>query len=116
MVDLIPVDSQVIIKLEKEIAGEIFSRADSRYKSEPRGKYQSTANFIAKPRNTKEISKIIKLANVIGFGVVPYAGGSGLVGGQISLSGHPLVLSLERINKVRSFDSVSGVINVEQSK
>ena len=113
MVDLIPVDSQVINKLEKEIEGEIFSHANSRYKSEPRGKYQSTANFIAKPRNTKEISKIIKLANLIGFGVVPYAGGSGLVGGQISLSGHPLVLSLERINKVRSFDSVSGVINVE---
>ena len=35
--------------------------------------------------NIMEISKIIKLANLIGFGVVPYAGGSGLVGGQIPM-------------------------------
>ena len=113
MSDLLPVDSKIIGILENTISGDIFSSLDEKYKMEPRGKFNNTAQFVAKPRNAKDVSEIIKSANSLGFGIVPYSGGSGLVCGQISTSGQPLLLSLERLNKLRDFDPISGVIKVE---
>ena len=113
MSDLRPVDSKIIEILEKTISGDIFSSLDEKYKMEPRGKFNNTAQFVAKPRNAKDVSEIIKSANSLGFGIVPYSGGSGLVCGQISTSGQPLLLSLERLNKLRDFDPISGIIKVE---
>ena len=113
MSDLQPVDSKIIGILENTISGDIFSSLDEKYKMEPRGKFNNTAQFVAKPRNAKDVSEIIKSANSLGFGIVPYSGGSGLVCGQISTSGHPLLLSLERLNKLRDFDPISGIIKVE---
>ena len=99
--------------LGKRFLMRFFSILDEKYKFEPRGNFQNTAIYIAKPINTLQVSKIMINANAIGFGVVPYSGGSGLVCGQISLKGQPLLLSLERLNKIREFNPVSGVVKVE---
>ena len=69
MSDLRPVDSKIIEILENTISGDIFSSLDEKYKMEPRGKFNNTAQFVAKPRNAKDVSEIIKSANSLEFGI-----------------------------------------------
>ncbi len=113
MSNLKNVDSEIIENLSRCIPSNVFSKIDDKYRLEPRGKFFSTAKFVAKPSDTNEVLEIVKLANSVGFGVVPFSGGSGLVGGQIATNGQPLLLSLERLNKYRDFDPISGIITVE---
>ncbi len=59
-----------------------------------------------RPGSAAEISAILKLANETGTPIVPQGGNTGLVGGQIpDESGHEIVLSLERLDKIRSVDA-----------
>jgi FAD/FMN-containing dehydrogenase len=68
--------------------------------------YAGRAALVLRPGSTKEVSEILKVANAAGVGVVPQGGNTGLVGGQIpSPSGAEIVLSLSRLNKVRSIDA-----------
>ena len=83
MKNLVPVNEQIIEILSRDTSSDIFSNLDEKYKFEPRGNFQNTASYIAKPRNTFQVSKIMNQANTIGFGVVAFSGGSGLVCGQI---------------------------------
>ena len=66
-----------------------------------------------KPRSTKEVSKCLKLATQYKIGVVPWSGGTGLVGGQIAPDKYSVTLSLERMNKIKNFSSINQSIEVE---
>ena len=74
-----------------------------RYLEEPRARFAGQALTLVKPRDVAEVSAIIKLCNMHKIGVVPYGGGTGLVGGQVMPDGPaPVILSLERMNKLRA--------------
>lgn len=74
-----------------------------RYLEEPRGRYQGQAGGLALPRTVNEVATLIRACNAAQVGVVPYGGGTGLVGGQIAPDGAAvLVLSLERMNTIRA--------------
>ena len=60
-----------------------------------------------KPRTTEEVSKIVKYCNEKRIGIVPQGGNTGLVGGSVPVRDE-LVLNLSNLNKIRSFDPVSG--------
>ena len=76
-----------------------------------RDKYQGQAVMVLCPQNTAEVSQILALANETGTSVVPQGGNTGLVGGQIPFEGgDEIVLSLSRLNKVRSVDPVGNVM------
>ena len=62
-----------------------------------------------KPRTTEEVSKIVKHCNEKRIGIVPQGGNTGLVGGSVPVRDE-LILSLSNLNKVRSFDPVSGKV------
>ena len=66
-----------------------------------------------KPRSTKEVSECLKLATKYKIGVVPWSGGTGLVGGQIAPDKYSVTLSLERMNKIKNFSSINQSIEVE---
>ena len=66
-----------------------------------------------KPRSTKEVSDCLKLATQYKIGVVPWSGGTGLVGGQIAPDKYSVTLSLERMNKIKNFSSINQSIEVE---
>ena len=76
------------------------------YLTEPRGVYRNKSLHVLKPRSTKEVSKCLKLANKYKIGVVPWSGGTGLVGGQISPDKYCVTLSMEKMNKIRNFVSI----------
>ncbi len=67
---------------------------------------------VIKPKNTKEISQIMKLANRENFSVTPRGGGTGLVAGCVPIYGG-IVLSLERMNKVLEIDKKNLMATVE---
>ena len=78
------------------------------------GRYRGHSTTVLKPKTTQEVSQILKWCNANELAVVPQGGNTGLVGGCISTNGE-LILSLSNMNKVRSFDAVSGPSNLSLS-
>ncbi len=83
------------------------------YLTEPRGRWQGQGIVLA-PGSTEEVARIAAACNAARIGIVPYSGGTGLVGGQIYEQGPaPIVLSLERMNKVRDVYPSENVMVVD---
>jgi FAD/FMN-containing dehydrogenase len=90
-------------KLRAALPAKAVKNAEPRYLEEPRGRYHGQDTFIALPETAEQLSKIVRLANEDRVGIVPYGGGTGLVGGQVAPEGpRPLIVSLERMNKIRA--------------
>ena len=67
---------------------------------------------VAKPRSSKEVSTIVRLANEHEVAIVPSGGRTGLAGGAVAKNGE-LVLSLARMNKMGAVDTVGRTLHVE---
>lgn len=93
----------------------LTSEADKApYLTEWRGYYRGRTPAVLRPGSAQEISAILKLANETGTSIVPQGGNTGLVGGQIpDESGRELVLSLERLDKIRAVDPAGSTITAE---
>lgn len=72
-------------------------------------KYRGHAKLVVKPGSTDDVSKILKYCNDNMLAVVPQGGNTGLVGGSVPVFDE-IVISLARMNEVRSFDDVSGIL------
>jgi len=84
------------------------------YLDEPRKKFHGKAAAIVLPKTTQEVSKILRLANDTNTKIVPQGGNTGLVGGQVpDDSGDQIVLSLKRLNKIRSIDPEQNSMVIE---
>ena len=84
------------------------------YCQEPRNKFFGKSALVLKPGTTREISDVVKLANALNVAIVPQGGNSGLVGGQTpDSSGNQVILSMERLNHIRSLDADSSVVIAE---
>lgn len=70
-------------------------------------KYRGQSQLVLKPKNTQQVSQILKYCNEQRLAVVPQGGNTGLVGGSVPVFDE-IVLSLSSMNKIRSFDPVSG--------
>ena len=67
---------------------------------------------VLRPGSTREVSELLKIANETSTAIIPQGGNTGLVGGQIPHNGE-IVLSLNRMNKIREVDPVSNTITCE---
>jgi FAD/FMN-containing dehydrogenase len=75
---------------------------EPRYLEEPRGRFVGQAAALVTPATTGEVAATLRLAAEAHVGIVPYGGGTGLVGGQVLPDGPAhVVLSLERMNAIR---------------
>lgn len=93
----------------------LTSQADmAPYLTEGRGLYHGATPLVVKPGSTAEVSALLKLASETGTSVVPASGRTGLVGGHVPRDGgRDIVLSLERMNRVREVDPVANVMVVD---
>ena len=81
------------------------------YLTENRGLYHGATPLVLKPGSTEEVSAILKLASETKTPIVPASGRTGLVGGQVPRDGgRDVVLSLERMNRIREVDPVANVL------
>ncbi|RHZ84809.1 hypothetical protein Glove_74g25 [Diversispora epigaea] len=70
-------------------------------------KYRGKSKLIVRPKTTKQISEILKYCNDRRLAVVPQGGNTGLVGGGVPVFDE-IVISTNNLNKIRSFDHLSG--------
>jgi D-lactate dehydrogenase (cytochrome) len=76
--------------------------------------YRGQAMAVVRPRNTEQVSRVIALASEAGISIVPQGGNTDLAGASVPLpDGDNLVLSLERMNRIRSVDAANYTITVE---
>ncbi len=68
---------------------------------------------VARPRDTADVSLVLRHCHRLGIPVVPQGGLTGLVGAAVPADRAELVLSLERMNKVRRIDPVDFAMIVE---
>ena len=100
--------------LVSKFGSDLISLAEKSYLEEPRGRYKSNPMPVIKPQNTKQVSEIICFCNENNIGVIPYAGGTGLVGGQTVKSEKDMVLlSVERMQSIRNVLPDENIIIVE---
>jgi FAD/FMN-containing dehydrogenase len=104
----------VLDHLKAGLPSSAFREDAARYLEEPRGRWQGHALAVIAPSNVDEVSNLLKTCNEFEVPVVPYSGGTGLVGGQILEGGAaPVLLSMERMKATRAFDAEAGTLTVE---
>ncbi len=72
-----------------------------------RGAYRGTPVAVVKPASTAHVAEVMRCASAHGLSVVPAGGRTGLCGGTVPAANGPasIVLSLERLNRIRSVDT-----------
>ncbi len=84
------------------------------YMSEPRDLWHGKAACVVRPGSAQEVAAVLGYADAHGLKVVPQGGNTGLVGGQITdQSGTQILLSLNRLDKIREIDPASNTMIVE---
>jgi glycolate oxidase subunit GlcD len=73
---------------------------------------QGRADAIVKPGSAEEVAEVVAWCYEHDVPVTPRGGGTGLAGGAIPVDGG-VVLSLERLNRVRQFDPLLWRVHVE---
>jgi len=82
------------------------------YLVEMRNMFQGHTPVVLRPGTVEEVSKIVALANETATPIVPQGGNTGLVGGQIPLH-NEIVLSLNRLDRIREVDPTSNTLTCE---
>ncbi|PTX56968.1 FAD/FMN-containing dehydrogenase [Litoreibacter ponti] len=88
--------------LKARLPAAAFRDLTPNYLEEPRGRYAGGDGFLIAPGSTQEVAAVVSACASAGVGIIPYGGGTGLVGGQIAEDGPvPVILSLERMTAIR---------------
>jgi len=110
-----PASSSLLVQFAN-IVGENYAITDPAmqepYLREMRDLYRGNTPMVLRPGSVAEVSAVLKLANETRTAVVPQGGNTGLVGGQIPHHGE-IVLSLNRMDKIREVDATSNTITAE---
>ena len=109
------IDETFLDRLTAHLPEDTIRPAEARFAEEPRGRWKGAARHVALPRSAEEVAIIVRHAAEAQVPLVPYGGGTGLVGGQIAPKGgtEPLLISLERMNRIRSLHRRENVAIVE---
>ncbi|KAI0971189.1 hypothetical protein F4678DRAFT_434006 [Xylaria arbuscula] len=91
------------------VTGDVSADDMEPYNGDWMRKYRGHCRLVLKPASTEEVSAILKYCNDNLLAVVPQGGNTGLVGGSVPVFDE-IVLSTSRMNQIRSFDEVSGVL------
>ena len=84
------------------------------YLTDWRNAYSGTAAAVVRPGSTEEVAAAVRACRDAGLAVVPQGGNTGLCGGSMpDSSGGQVVLSLDRMRRIRDLDPVNQTITVE---
>jgi FAD/FMN-containing dehydrogenase len=84
------------------------------YVSDWRGRYHGRAIAVVRPANTEQVSTVVRVCAELGVPIVPQGGNTGQCGGATpDERGNAIVLSLSRMNRVRSVDPANATLTVE---
>ena len=74
--------------------------------------FDRLADVVARPGSTEDVCAVLELANASGTPVIPYGGGTGVMGATVPALGG-IILDLQRMNKVLAIDPTDMTAEVE---
>jgi FAD/FMN-containing dehydrogenase len=77
------------------------------------GEYVGRPFAVARPRSADQVSDLVRACHALQIPLVPQGGLTGLVGGAIAADRAELIVSLEKLNAVRSVDAINYAMTVE---
>ncbi len=110
----IPSDALSRLKQVVGARGVVEGADRERYEHDFRRQYAGSTPLVLRPASTEEVSRVLAICNEHRIGVVPHGGNTSYCGGATpDASGSQIVLSLERMNRVREVDALNDTITVE---
>jgi FAD/FMN-containing dehydrogenase len=110
-----PADSALLGRFAA-IVGEKYAITDpvaqAPHLMEMRDLYHGSTPMVLRPGTVTEVSDILRLAHESATAIVPQGGNTGLVGGQVPFNGE-IVLSLNRLDRIREVDPLSNTMTCE---
>ncbi len=86
----------------------------ARYLTDWRGRFTGKARAVVRPADTEQVAAIARFCNEFRVPIVPQGGNTGLVLGSVpDDSGHAIVLSLARMNRIRNVDPFNDTLTAE---
>jgi (R)-2-hydroxyglutarate---pyruvate transhydrogenase len=82
------------------------------YNNDWMDRYKGSSKTVLRPKTTSQVSEILAYCNTNSIAVVPQGGNTGLVGGSVPVFDE-VIISTQYMNNVRSFDSVSGILEAD---
>lgn len=82
----------------------------SPYNKDWTNKFVGSSKLLLRPKDTEEVSAILKYCNDRKLAVVPQGGNTGLVGGSIPVHDE-IILSTARMNKIMDFNESYGILS-----
>jgi FAD/FMN-containing dehydrogenase len=84
------------------------------YATDWTGEFSAQPLAVARPSNVDEVAALVKACAREGVAVVPQSGRTGLCGGGVPIGGRPsLIVSMERMNRIRDVDTGGRTIVLE---
>jgi len=84
------------------------------YLVEQRGLYRGRALAVARPSSTAELVQVVRLCGAEHLAIVPQGGNTGLCGGGVPPEhGRAVVISTERLNRIRAIDPIDFTLTAE---
>jgi FAD/FMN-containing dehydrogenase len=84
------------------------------YLTDWRGRFTGRARAVVRPASTAEVAAVVRLCAELRVPIVPQGGRTGLVLGSVpDAAGDAIVLSLRRLNRIRSIDTFNRTMTVE---
>ena len=107
-------EDRLVARLAERLgAAQVLTGADDMalHLREERGLWQGQAVAAVRPADTAEVAFVVAECAAAGVPIVAQGGNTGLVGGGVPFGG--VVLSLQRLNRVRETDALNGTMVVE---
>ncbi len=112
-----PPSAEALAALRAALGADGFRTAPAdvaRYLEDHRHLYRGQTPLVARPADVQAVSAVMQLCARYRLAVVPHGGNTGYCGGATpDESGTQIVLSLERLNRVRDVDFVGGTLIAE---
>jgi FAD/FMN-containing dehydrogenase len=76
--------------------------------NEPRKRFHVPARAVVRPRTCAQVQALVAAGPMRGVALIPQGGNTGLVGAQVPLRGDEVIVSLQRLDRVREVNAEAG--------
>ncbi len=109
--------SEILVSLRSSLGNRarIHTEASEMapFLTEPRKRFTQRAAAVVLPEDVPALQALCRFAHANRVPLVPQSGNTGLVGGQVPLSGQEIVVNLSRLDKVREVNAGGGHMTLE---
>jgi FAD/FMN-containing dehydrogenase len=108
-----PADAAFLAHLRTRLPPQAFRDMNDAVLTEPRGRWRGQGHPVA-PASTAEVATLVAACATARVGIIPWGGGTGLVGGQLMQDGPaPVILQLDRMRAIRAIHPSENVLIAE---